>query len=151
MPVRLVVAARAGSGSSCRHGPGDGELDTAHPGVPAALSIAVESGQASFGVTFAVGHSRHLGDLRLHHRFGQHPHTLAQEVDVPVVNRLAHVLEQRNLSSAIVFSSSSSIPNSNDARMTRWPFHVSTTACDTNYGDVTPPSDPLTCPGWPLP
>jgi hypothetical protein len=74
----------------------DRELDRADPGVPAPVAVSVAAGEAALGVPLAVGQPGELGDLGLHHRLGEHPHALAQEVGIPVGDRLAHRLEQRD-------------------------------------------------------
>ncbi len=76
--------------------PGDGQVDRAHPRVPASLAIAVAAGQAVFGVALTMGHAGDLGDLGFHDRLGQHPQALPQEIHVPITDRLAYRLEQRH-------------------------------------------------------
>ncbi len=45
------------------------------------------------GCALALGGAGELGDLGLHHRLGEHPDALAQEVDVSLGDRLAHRVE----------------------------------------------------------
>lgn len=73
--------------------PRDGQFERAHPGVPAPLAVAVPAGQPALRIAFAVRHPGEPCHLGFHHRLGQHPHTLAQEIDVAVGDRLAHRLE----------------------------------------------------------
>jgi hypothetical protein len=76
--------------------PRDRQVDRADAGIPAPLPVAVAAGQSSLRVSFAMGHAGDLGDLRFHHRLGEHPQAFSQEVHVPVTDRLAYRLEQRH-------------------------------------------------------
>ncbi len=76
--------------------PGDREVDGADPGVPAPVAVAVARGQPPLGVALALGQPGELAHLGFHHRLGEHPHPLAQEVRVAVRGRLAQHLEQRH-------------------------------------------------------
>ena len=107
--------------------PRDGQLDRAHPRIPASFAVAVAVGQAALGVTLTMGHTGQLGDLGLHHRLGEGLHALAQEVGVVVADRLAHRLEQDHPVIGHRVLLRRGFPNSNDVRMTRWPFRVSAT------------------------
>ena len=72
---------------------GDGEIDRADTGVPAAFSISVAVGQAPLGCPLALGHSGELGHLGLHQRGREHSHAFTQEVDIAVRTQLAQHLE----------------------------------------------------------
>jgi len=106
--------------------PRDGQIDRPDAGVPAPLAIAVPVGQPTLRVALAVGYPgqpRHLG---LHECLGEDADALAQDVDVTIRGHLAERLEQGHI---VVGHRCGPpcrrFPTSNDARMTRWPFHVS--------------------------
>jgi hypothetical protein len=106
--------------------PRDGEVDRSDPRVPAPVAIAIPVRQAALRIALAVGHPGELGHLGFHDRLGEHPHTLAQDIDVTVGRRPAERLEQGH----IVVGHRGGPPcrrflTSNDARMTRWPIHFS--------------------------
>lgn len=94
---RLLAALPNGHAQQERQGSAAGDLrccpwavirhKTVEPG-RAALGqgpghgVPVPAGQPALRVALALGHPGELGDLRLHDRLGEHPDTLAQEVDV---------------------------------------------------------------------
>ncbi len=73
--------------------PRDGQLERAHPGVPAPVPVPIAAGEAPLRVALTMGQAGNFRHLGLHHRLGEHPHALAQEVDVAVGDRLAHRVE----------------------------------------------------------
>jgi hypothetical protein len=83
-PTRLEQAREIGAARDL----GDLELDGADPSVPGAGPVAVSIGAAVRAAL--VGQSADLrADLGLHHRLGEDPHTLAQGVDVILLEQLA--------------------------------------------------------------
>ena len=91
---RARSARRRGSSRDGKYEPsrtrGIGEVDRAHPGVPAPLAVPVAVGQAALRVALALGQPGELGHLGLHDRLGEDADALAQEVDVALGARLAH-------------------------------------------------------------
>ena len=75
---------------------GDGQLDGADAGVPAALTVAVAMGQAAVGGALAMGGPGELAHLGFHDRLGHHLDRLAEQIGIAFLGELARVLEQRH-------------------------------------------------------
>ena len=136
--------------------PRDGELDGADAGVPAPVAVPVAAGEAALGIPLAVGEPGELGHLRLHDRLGEHAHALAEEVRIPVGDRLAQRLEQGHavVGHRGVLSVVDLIPQRREDDAVAAFVH-GLTRCHTNSRDATAggraDGGSPTCPGCPLP
>jgi hypothetical protein len=91
-PARPAGGAPETRAGSCPLGPGDLQVDRADPSVPIPGPVAVAVGGPLRGALAVLGAD--LGaHLRVHQRLGEHPHALAQEVDIGAVG-LAQQLQQ---------------------------------------------------------
>jgi len=120
-PPRLEQAREVGPVAH----PRDGQRHAADAGVPAPLAIPVAVGQAALRVALALGRAGQLADLGLHDRFGQDADPSRSRSTSPSAPTLRRVSSRVMLASATVVYLLSSVCNSNDVRMARWPLRCS--------------------------